>query len=116
MGGLTAGAQLTSLVSLGKQILWQMRETFCSMASTSTWCGGCFRDPVLEQVEATHGTCHPTPPRPSPSHQPPRSTPYPTQHKKQPSNLRGRWSSGLPGPGTQGSRGQPGLTSWAPTF
>lgn len=45
----TLGGRLTSLVSLGKQILWQMRVMFCSTASTSTGCGGCFRGPVLEQ-------------------------------------------------------------------
>ena len=51
---------LTSLVLLGKQILWHMREMFCSTASTSTWCGGCFRGPVLEQtVHNAPATRHP---------------------------------------------------------
>lgn len=57
---------LTSLVSLGRQILWQIREMLCSVASTSTWCGGCFRGPVLEP-DSTRCTCH-LPPHPG--HQP----------------------------------------------
>lgn len=52
------GWGLTSLVSLGRQILWQIREMLCSVASTSTWCGGCFRGPVLEpdSIHAAHAT------------------------------------------------------------
>lgn len=47
--------------------MWQIREMFCSVASTSTWCGGCFRGPVLEQDSACCAFCLPPPPaQPSP--------------------------------------------------
>lgn len=40
---------VTSSVSLGKWILWQIWMLFCWMASTSTWCGGSFLGSILHK-------------------------------------------------------------------